>query len=613
MIHSEQESSPKNYLKRKCKKEEVLLIVMVAIQVAFLTLVFAFCKQGYHSDELWNYGFANSHDLTHLWSEGINDEVVEHWLDSDILKDYITVDREHRFSYTSVYRNAANDLNPPLQEMFLHTVCSFFPDVFSGWFCFIVNILAFVVIQFYLYRLVKSMTQNAYAGLAACLLFGFGFGAIDLITFLRIYAVAVAFAVMFAYYSHELYRNRDTKEQRIKSLIFAGSSCLLGCFTLHLFLVYAFAIVLSYTLFYLFSGKFKLFFQYGLTSALAVLMSFVIFPSTVRHMFGGTTDTYNYSQQMYPVKWQIRLYWHFITQDLFGVSVSMWPQMTLAYVGYAVLIIAFFLAPVCFLARKETWYLNTVSWIKKKFLDICKKIKNFQFTVVTLLFTVVFLIIIAANRTSVYRMGEYSNRYVFLCYPILVALCTGVVYFIINWFVSSKRMQAKILVGIAAVFVFLSLSVGGLMTSRAYFFEHHEEGTTLADLGEDANCICLLRYAWLVTCLTSEIYETDRFYITTPLSYQYSDYEKEGELKEPLYLIIDQGFLKEYYRLFGDNELKEDTVIDYDEYLAKQNSYNDTEILAYFYSLDFVNRITYIGCDEISSREINIYRIDLKN
>ncbi|MBQ5333215.1 MAG: hypothetical protein J6K92_08155 [Oscillospiraceae bacterium] len=38
----------------------IVMAVMIILQVLFVSYFFYFEKEGYHSDELWSYGFANS-------------------------------------------------------------------------------------------------------------------------------------------------------------------------------------------------------------------------------------------------------------------------------------------------------------------------------------------------------------------------------------------------------------------------------------------------------------------------------------------------------------------------------------------------------------------------
>ena len=53
---------------RSIKREYVILACMIAVQVIYLTCMFAANKQGFHSDELWEYGIGNA---LSLWINGL--------------------------------------------------------------------------------------------------------------------------------------------------------------------------------------------------------------------------------------------------------------------------------------------------------------------------------------------------------------------------------------------------------------------------------------------------------------------------------------------------------------------------------------------------------------
>ena len=71
--------------------------------------------------------------------------------------------------------------------------------------------------------------------------------------------------------------------------------------------------------------KFKQLFIYGFTSLSAVVLSFMLFPKTVANV-GGPVGSVSYNTVMFPVKWQIRLYFYFLFKEIVGFSVSIFPN-----------------------------------------------------------------------------------------------------------------------------------------------------------------------------------------------------------------------------------------------------------------------------------------------
>ena len=114
-----------------------MLLGILLIQLFVLIFTFALFKQGYHSDELYEYGFANSYDLRVLEMDNNGVGLDRQWTDSNNLLNYISVEKDHRFSYSNIFKHASMDYyNPPLKLFLLHTICSFFPGIFSKWFSF---------------------------------------------------------------------------------------------------------------------------------------------------------------------------------------------------------------------------------------------------------------------------------------------------------------------------------------------------------------------------------------------------------------------------------------------------------------------------------------------
>ena len=61
---------------------------------------------------------------------------------------------DDRFDYAQVYENQIIDAShPPLYYALVHTVCSFFPGVFSKWLAYSINVLAMAGILIMLYKI----------------------------------------------------------------------------------------------------------------------------------------------------------------------------------------------------------------------------------------------------------------------------------------------------------------------------------------------------------------------------------------------------------------------------------------------------------------------------
>ena len=223
-------------------KENGLLWLIVMISVAGM-LYFGTQKEGYHVDEMYSYGLANSEYLPfmHFGESGydVKDWMLEYgagesfgdlfknlWKDYQILKDhdfqfyntpiyrdyrvaqensadtrtttwvsgqayrdYLSVSRNNTFNYASVYYNQRGDVHPPFYYLLLHTVCSLFPGVFSKWFALVINIVFLTGTLLLLYRMVKRYLGGRSPALAVVAVYGFSNGFFTSAMYLRMYAV----------------------------------------------------------------------------------------------------------------------------------------------------------------------------------------------------------------------------------------------------------------------------------------------------------------------------------------------------------------------------------------------------------------------------------------
>lgn len=577
-------------------KFNYFIIGIILFQIILVGILFGFNKNAFHSDEIWNYAFSNSFDSKEIHITDSGELLTNVWRDSNELLNFISVDSNHRFSYGKVFERASSDLNPPLQLFVLHTISSFFPGVFSKWFCFIINIVSFAIISIYLYKIIVLYTKNKYLGLAAVLFCGFCVGIHNIVFFLRIYALGVAFATMFVYYSLKCFKSKTII---LKNYIMLCVSCFLASYTLHLFLAFAFIITLLYSILNLLFKRFKEFFAHGFSCLIPVILSFLLFPASYMHLFNtsgaeGTT----FSLVKYPFKMQVRLYMHIITKELFGLAVDKFPNPYLEYFLIAIVVSICLITPFALVFRNEEWLKNIIRWIKNKFIYIITNLKKFDYSLLVWLIAFVFMLCLDSDKTSVYGMAWYADRYMFLTYPLIIAFAVCSVYFFVN-FVSENKTLAVIFVLLVAV-IFSSWSQ--IVNNRAYFFEHEESGTTLSMLPDESNCIILTQTEWLLALMCPEIYNTSSFLLTTFSTYEDADYSEAFSDNNKVYLIMDQSLIKD------DWEESDSIFVDLLEQKDDGYFYSE-EILDYYYSIPDVKNIELVGKDELFTRKFKIYEI----
>jgi len=584
----------------------ILFVLIVLVQTVLFFFTFSKLKQGFHSDEVFNYAIANSAEFTEMTNKLNGESLMNRWLDSDMFLQYISASRENRFDYTVPMKNAANDLNPPFQYLILHTICSFFPETFSWYYCFAINIVAFVISQIYLFRLVSGMTKKDFVGMAAIILYGFGIGAMDITIYIRIYALAVMFSIMFAFYSYKFYEMRDEKKIPVRYFIGLFLSCLLGALTLHLFLMIAFCITLGYTLYFLFSKRIKIFLQHGLCCMIPVLLSIAIVPDTFRHV-GGINQEHSFSRVSYPYFTELRLYLYTLTKDLFGIHIL--PYENVYFVSFLVFLGAavIFAIPIVILVKKEKWFLAILEKIKRKGKRIRGKAQGFCYPLIPLLICLVTNILIVTKWTSYFYMGDYSNRYVFSLYPLTIAFTVGLLYFIIQLITEREKISFALVLSICLIFAVWTHFTPGCWS---YLFLHEEEGMNFKEIDKqaDAREIIVLwdKNAWILACLAPELYHTDKYYATTYSDYRSVDMFMDIDDSKPYYLLVDQEFI------LPENVTYEEAKGSIAFLEAGDLLFTEEDFLSFYNNLNCVKQVEYVGKDSAFGRQYKIYRLVFK-
>ena len=151
-----------------------IIVVSLCISAFYLNT-----KQGYHEDELLTYNLANS-------SKQLN---IGGWNTPEDMNEYLAVYPEHRFDYAQVVQNQIIDAShPPFYYALVHTVCSFFPEVFSKWLAFVINLAMMAGALIMLFKIGKRVTDNNLYALIAVGGYALSIACITTTIYLRMYA-----------------------------------------------------------------------------------------------------------------------------------------------------------------------------------------------------------------------------------------------------------------------------------------------------------------------------------------------------------------------------------------------------------------------------------------
>ncbi len=579
-----------------------------------MSLYFVNNKKGFHSDEIFSYGLSNSFYQPFIQSDNLKADAkdfknINEWFSGDSLRNYITVQSGEQFRYDSVWYNQSQDRHPPLYYSVLHTVCSFFPEIFSPWFGFSLNMLFFVITQIFLYKLTRNILKSKYLALISCIIWGFSYAALSMVLFIRMYCMLVMWVVIFMYLHSELYSTKVKNPLKQLIPIILVTAC--GTLTQHLFLFPAFVTAVCFCIWYLIKKRFKLFFAYGFSVLGGVLLGWAIFPPAVSQIF---TETEGVINQDFTRQFILSIKYFFM--DTFGITFTEGNFILIgAYIGVVIGLIIIFGLPVVFLFRENEKVRKTLLSIKEFFKNIPSRIRNFSFkrywksicttfkksNPMTFIIFVSGLSVFAVTAYTINFIGMgYINRYLFVGYILFTFVLISLIYFII-----SKFKYKKIFMSVIAIFlIIMNFSCG----STKYTFDFNNKINNIIELTRDTECIIIEQNRdedWLINTFANEIFYVDNIFLTNYDECE-SNIDKIDKLKtdKPVYLFL-------YNREIKKGESGEDDILfpSMESTIYPEKAINLTKLMEQIDNLNISGDISYITEYTIFTRKYDIYRI----
>ncbi len=257
------------------RKSRLILTVIIVISLA-VSIFFMTTKQGYHEDELLTYNLANS-------SKQLN--IDGGWNNSQDFNEYLTVSESQRFDYAQVYQNQIIDAShPPFYYALVHTVCSFFPTVFSRWLAFSINLVAMAGALILLYKIGRRVTGCNLYSLIATGTYAFSIACITTTIYLRMYAMLTFFVLAFLYMTLKIY---DKKVLNIKDSMVLLLIVSLGILTQYYFILFAGLVGLVFLVFMIKEKCGKELLKYIGVCVLGAALAMCIYPFIISNVIGG--------------------------------------------------------------------------------------------------------------------------------------------------------------------------------------------------------------------------------------------------------------------------------------------------------------------------------------
>ena len=311
------------------KKSRIFLAIVIVLSLA-LSTAFMMNKQGYHEDELLTYNLANSANI--LKTDG-------EWNSGEELIDYLSVSDNDRFNYAQVYENQIIDAShPPFYYGLVHTVCSFFPNQFSRYFAFSINVLAMAGILIMLFKIVKKIPKNNLNALKAAGAFAFSIACTTMTIYLRMYAPLTFFVLAMIYMNLKIYESKNNA--RLSDFLILGLITLLGTLTQYYFILFEGLTALIMLVFKIKEKKIKDLIKYIVTLALGSAAALCVYPYIITNVIGGNRGFGSLSISVDPITvvtyfvYKICTYIQVLAKDVFLNQIWLLALCGAALIGF---------------------------------------------------------------------------------------------------------------------------------------------------------------------------------------------------------------------------------------------------------------------------------------
>ena len=311
---------------------KITRILLAAVIVVSLALSFWFLsvKQGYHEDELLTYNLANSSKQL-----GVDGE----WNTPDDFNAYLTAgegEGQHRFDYKNVYDNQVIDAShPPLYYAMVHTVCSFFPNLFSKWLAFGINVVMMTGALLLLFGVGKRVTGSNLYALIGAGGYAFSVACITTTIYLRMYASLTFWVLAFLYLTLRIYDKKNRISVPCCLLLLVVVT--LGILTQYYFILCAGLIGLVYLIFSIKERSIKALVVYIVTALIGIGIALAIYPYIITNVLGGNRGFGSLKLDIDPITivtyvvYKLLCYLQVLIKDMFlGQAWLLWGCLVLA-------------------------------------------------------------------------------------------------------------------------------------------------------------------------------------------------------------------------------------------------------------------------------------------
>ncbi|MCM1047276.1 MAG: hypothetical protein NC433_02490 [Clostridiales bacterium] len=484
-------------------------IFVLAMQLLML-IYYGGKKEGFHEDEY--YSFYSTNRTAGLY------EPDREWVDRESVRNEFVVLPEEKFNYGMVVEVQSWDVHPPLFYFLLHTVCSFFPGVFSKWLGIGVNIAAFIL-NFGLLAWLAYMVTGQNKRLTLLLVSAYGFNPIIIsgVMFIRMYEWLTVFVLSCACIHVRAVVKKDFGVK--KFLLPLAAINFLGFLTQYYYLIFLFFTAAGFCIWKLLScverkengrvldwGRLKVSVadcvKYGFACAISLALAVICYPASLSHIFRGYRGIGALSEFTDAANTGVRLgfFIDLMNEYLFDGYMLLWLAV-IALMGIAVFVMS--------RGGKERVKAKTDSAERTAFFMLLFAAGGYFFTV---------------SKTAL-LLYETSNRYQLSIYGIVLLLLITALYMLWSVLIDNyqgqnplHKKQLSRLGGVILLFMLFMGDIDELVGGKTIFL-YSEDKEVMAYAKENVHTPVMILYndesPYNVWWRSQELMEYDRVYFVS--------------------------------------------------------------------------------------------------
>jgi len=268
----------------KNKKREILIIAIILIIQTVIFAIAGVNKEYIHMDEAYSLGLSN-YDKVEIQD---NEDFYNQWHNGEYYEDYLAVQDKDIGEYKQVYENQKNDVHPPIYYLLLRIAMGFSVNNYSKWPGIILNMIIYVFITIFMYlilqKLLEGKSKSKEKAIVLAFISSITMASITTAIYIRMYALSTLNILITTYLHMKVL---DSEKINIKLMIGIGIFALIGSLTHYYYLFYLAMLYISFAIKYIKQKQFKELIYYTVTMGVAGILSLIIFPYSIQHMFFG--------------------------------------------------------------------------------------------------------------------------------------------------------------------------------------------------------------------------------------------------------------------------------------------------------------------------------------